>query len=440
MNRLRSLWPRVKDSLWFVPGTILAGSVALAMLLIDAEGWMDLDLAERWPRLFGAGAEGARSMLSAVATSMITVAGVVFSITVLALAQASSQYSPRVLRTFMSDRPTQVVLGVFVGVFAYCLVVLRTVRDGDGDAGFLPAVAVLAGVVFALLAVVLLIYFIHHVAASIQAEAILDRIAGDTRETIARTFPEQRGGANPRATVSMTASIPWEAVRARGSGYLLQVDEAALAGWARERGRPVRIHPRTGEFVVEGQPIAEVGGPTPMNEDDGHELLRALTLGPERTIRQDAAYGLLLIVDVAIKALSPGINDPSTAMSAVDHLTALLACLAPRRLQDETVFGEASAPVTLRGRSFEELVAVSFDRVLEHARGDTAVLSRLLQSLGMLADILPDPQRGHALRPRLALTRDAIRRTVALQAQQDRLLAQAAGVEERLRHVGRDIG
>ena len=132
MSRLRALWWRVSASLWFVPGMMVLGATLLAVLLVDLDDTFQLELAERWPRLFGAGAEGAREMLSAIAGSMITVAGVVFSVTLVALSLASQQYSPRVLRSFMADRPTQAVLGVFVGVFAYCLVVLRTIRGGGG--------------------------------------------------------------------------------------------------------------------------------------------------------------------------------------------------------------------------------------------------------------------------------------------------------------------
>ena len=137
MQRLRSLWLSVRDSLWFVPTLMVCGAVALALLLIEFNAFFDVDFASRWPRLFGAGAEGARAMLSAIATSMITVAGVVFSITIVALSLAASQYSPRVLRSFMADRPTQVVLGAFVAVFAYCLVVLRTIRSPD-EGSFAP--------------------------------------------------------------------------------------------------------------------------------------------------------------------------------------------------------------------------------------------------------------------------------------------------------------
>ena len=156
MNRLRSLWLDLLGSLWFVPGLMVIAGVAVALLLIELDPMVGRQLADDWPRLFGAGAEGARGMLSAIATSMITVAGVVFSVTIVALSLTASQYSPRVLRNFMSDRPTQVVLGAFVAVFAYCLVVLRTIRGGD-EGAFVPSLAVLGGVLMAFVGIGLLI-------------------------------------------------------------------------------------------------------------------------------------------------------------------------------------------------------------------------------------------------------------------------------------------
>ena len=195
MNKLLHLWEDLRTSLWFVPTLLISGAVALAVGLVEVNSSMDGErLAERWPRLFGAGAEGARAMLSAIASSMITVAGVTFSITVVALALASSQYTSRILRNFMRDRANQTVLGVFVGVFAYCLVVLRTIRGGD-EGMFVPALAVLVAVLLAFVAIGFLIFFIHHIAASIQATSIIEAAAGETLQAVDRLFPADVGEA-----------------------------------------------------------------------------------------------------------------------------------------------------------------------------------------------------------------------------------------------------
>jgi hypothetical protein len=177
-----------------------------------------MELQERWPRLFGASAEGARSLLSAIATSMLTVAGTVFSITLAVLSLAASQYSPRVLRSFMADRPTQLVLGVFVAVFVYCLVVLRTLRGGETP--FIPSLAVLAGILLAVAAVAFLVFFIHHLATSIEASSILARITTGTLQAVEDLFPEQVGAELDESAQDIAACAihAWRPVRAPETG------------------------------------------------------------------------------------------------------------------------------------------------------------------------------------------------------------------------------
>jgi uncharacterized membrane protein len=162
MRKPRDLWTDLRSSFWFVPAVIVGAAVALALVLIETDRMLLQDVSDSWPRLFGAGAAGSRGMLSTIAGSMITVAGVVFSITIVSLSLASSQYSSRVLRNFMRDRTNQTVLGVFVGIFAYCLVVLRTIRGGD-EGAFVPALAVLVAVALAFVGIAFLIVFIDHI-------------------------------------------------------------------------------------------------------------------------------------------------------------------------------------------------------------------------------------------------------------------------------------
>lgn len=172
MNQLERFWSKLWASFWFVPTLIVAGSIALAMVLVEVHSTGSAQWLARWPRLFGASAEGASGMLSTIAGSMMTVVGVTFSMTLVALVMASSQYTSRILRNFMRDRVTQVVLGIFTGIFAYCLIVLRTIRSGD-EGGFVPSLAVFFAVVLAMGGIGVLIFFIHHIAASIQASSII---------------------------------------------------------------------------------------------------------------------------------------------------------------------------------------------------------------------------------------------------------------------------
>src|SRR5664280_3296968 len=179
MNELNRCWSALPSSFWLVPTLIVAGSITLAMALVEAHSTGSAQWLARWPRLFGSGAAGARGTLSTIAGSMMTVVGVTFSMTLVALALASSQYTSRILRNFMRDGVTQVVLGIFTGIFAYCLIVLRTIRSGD-EGGFVPSLAVFFAVALAMGGIGVLIFFIHHIAASIQASSIIASVADET--------------------------------------------------------------------------------------------------------------------------------------------------------------------------------------------------------------------------------------------------------------------
>lgn len=433
MSPLRALWLRLQGSLWFVPTLVVAGCMTLAVLLVESHGWFKVDLAARWPRLFGVGTDGARSMLSAIATSMITVAGVVFSMTLVALSLASSQYSPRVLRNFMSDRPTQFVLGVFIGIFAYCLVVLRTVRGADDGPGFLPSLAVMGGVVLALFGVAMLIYFIHHVATSIQVSSILQRIASDTVQAIDRLFPQALGEEMPPGEGGLEPPPQrWCEVAAPATGYLVAVDDAGLLEFAAKRRRVVRLVHCVGDFVIQGRPLAQLSGAEPPGAAEARALCRLFSLQPQRTVHQDAPYGVQQIVDVALKALSPGINDPTTAVMCIDHLCALLTRLMGRHMPSPYRSDEHGLRVVARGPDFEALASLALDAITAHARGDAEVLARLLCSLETLAACTAVPSRQQVLQRRLALVTDAVTRTVESPLRRQALLARARTLALRL--------
>jgi uncharacterized membrane protein len=379
MRRLREFWLGVRESFWFIPSLALALAVALGVALVEIDAALSVTLGERWPRLFGAGAEGARGTLAAIAGSMITVAGVVFSVTIVALSLAADAYSPRVLRTFMHDRPTQVAFGVFVGIFAYCLVVLRTVRGSDSDAQpFVPSLAVFGALVLALLGVWVLVYFIHHVAVAIQVSSILARIARETRRAIERLFPEDLGeDEDDSAEEPMPLELGWRTLPARRSGYIVSVDAEGLLAFARSRGVVVRMERAVGDFAIESQPLASLAGGTADVDKEARALDELYSLASERTIEQDAAFGVQQIVDVATRALSPGINNPSTAQMCIDHLSALLVRLAQRRIPSRLRREGKELRVIACGPTFESLTALVFEPLRRYAQRNPEVLESL---------------------------------------------------------------
>jgi uncharacterized membrane protein len=404
MNRLQARWLALRTSLWFVPALMVLVAVGLALLLVGLEPTMQRDLADRWPRLFGAGAEGSRGVLTAIATSMATVAGVVFSVTIVALAQASSQYSPRVLRNFMSDRPTQVTLGAFVAVFAYCLVVLRTIRADDG---FVPSIAVLGGVVMAFIGLGLLIFFIHHLATEIQASSIIERIADDTREAIDRLFPSEVGDeASPDddAAGEVPPSGPGR-VRADRSGYVLAIEAQRLLEVAARHDLVIRVLPRVGDFVSEDQPLLAFDTAALPRGLDPASLRECVSLGPERDVHQDAPHGLQQLVDVGLRALSPSLHDPTTALACIDRLGALLLRLTGRRI--ESPFRERDSRLRLIavGPRYDELVEIALGELTHHAGAHAAVHRRLAGVVGQVLEATHDPGRCAALQRRVAAHR-----------------------------------
>jgi uncharacterized membrane protein len=438
MGFLRRWWIEIWSSLWFIPGLIVVGAVAGAVLLVELTLPFGEEAARRWPRLLGAGAEGSRAMLTAVATSMITVAGVVFSITIVVLSLASSQYTSRVLRNFMRDRTNQTVLGVFVGIFAYCLVVLRTIRGGD-EGVFVPSIAVLGGVGLAFVGIGFLVYFIHHIATAIQASSILAAVSEETLRAVDRLFPDPVGDPADEEAEPLgdrdagdRRGVPVPAGR---SGYIQLVDDKVLLDVAHQADTVVRMERSVGEFVIEGSILAviireEAGGTT---EKDIDRLARAFNIGRQRSVDQDAAYGIRQIVDVAIRALSPGINDSTTAVMCVDYLTAILTRVASRRFPSPLRARDGALRVIARGPSFGTLMDEAFDQIRQHGGGNVAVLQRLIWAFRSLSDLSAGPYRRKVLLDHAAALREAILRTVPSPAERRDL---DAACDDLIRRLG----
>lgn len=432
MTKLRALWWRIVGSLWFVPALMVIGAVLLAGGLVEAETLVEVKLGERWPRFFGAAADGARGMLQAIAGSMITVAGVVFSVTLVALSLAASQYSPRVLRAFMADRPTQVVLGTFVGIFAYCLVVLRTIRGGDGDAAFVPSIAVSAGLVLAFVGIGLLVFFIHHLASSIEASSIMGRVGAATLRAVDGLFPQEVGEPAEETRALETVGETWAPVAARETGYIVSVDDKGLLALARARGRVVRMEHGIGDFVVAGRPLASLDGRDAASEQDETDLNACYSFGRQRTIEQDVGFGIQQLVDIGQKALSPGINDPTTAIMCVDRLTEIMARLARRRIESPYRRDEGRLRVIAAGPSFAHLVELAYAELRNDARGKRPVLRRLLWSVEEAGASTGDPVRRRVLAAHARGIAEAAQRETEAPQERDEIVAAAVRLAQRL--------
>lgn len=435
MNKLRQIWGDLRSSFWFMPSLIVVGSIVFAAALIEADSAGSDRWLAQWPRLFGAGAEGARQMLSTLAGSMMTVMGITFSMTLVALALASSQYTSRILRTFMGSRVTQVTLGIFAGIFVYCLVVLRTIRSGDVE--FVPSLAVFFAFVLSLGGVGVLVFFIHHIASSIQASSIIASIAQDTIRSIEQLFPERLGHGpdedeDREQVLGSPAEHTWYAVPAAVNGYIQNVDNDGLLRLARDRKTVVRMEHGIGAFVVQNTALASIALEEPPDQETIEALNDAYNVGRHRTVEQDPAFGIRQIVDMALKALSPGVNDTSTAVMCVDYLTAILAQLASRKFPSSHCYEGDELRVITIAPTFEGLLAEAFDQIRGSAIGNVGIMARMLSAIETLASLTATPRRRRALHEQVLWIAELAGRTTESAHERERLARRLKEVREIL--------
>jgi len=393
--RLKLWWYEVKNSLWFLPAVLTAAAMLLSVLTVQIDQTLLLNRRAGVHWLFSGGTDGARGVLQAIAGTMITVTALVFSITVVALQLAASQLTPRVLRAFMADRANQMALGFFISTFTYSLLVLRVVRSPLEDAGaFVPSLSVTVAIVLALFSVALLIYFVHHAANAMRASVVIDRAASVALELIAHRYPENVGEGVEPESPAWLATVPAAMVCTDSSGYLQSINADALFALAERHALTIRLEPAIGDFILPGAEVASVWPETARDEEVGQAIRTALVLGPERTQQADVAFGFQQLSDIAVKALSPGINDPTTAAICIDRLSEGLVTLANRGKPNEVRSGEDdSVRVVLPGPNFARLVGIAFDPIRHYGAGDPTIAEHLVSTLGRIARLIPIAHR-----------------------------------------------
>lgn len=404
--RLVGVWQALRGSYWFLPAIFAVASVLLAAVTLRVDEALSGERANRWDWLYTGGASGARDLLAAIAGSTIAVAGTVFSITIAVLQLTSGQFGPRLLRNFMRDTGNQAVLGVFTATFLYCLLVLRRVQGLD-DFQFVPHLSVTVGIALGIASVGVLIYFIHHIATSIQAANVVAVASHELDEAVDRLFPERIGrGEEDEATPPVEAVLPprfdEEAapLASTSSGYITAVDGDRLLALAREHDAVLRLEHRPGQFVVAGRPLVRVWPPERATEDLAGTVQAAFALGNERSVVQDVEFPINQLVEIAVRALSPGINDPFTAITCIDRLGAGLCRLAGRQLPSPYRYDDANklrviaAPATFTGA-----VDAAFNQVRQYGVTSVAVTIRLLDAIATVAGCArTDAQRAVLLR------------------------------------------
>jgi uncharacterized membrane protein len=317
---------RLRDSFWFLPVTLVVLAIVLAEVAVGLDRAIGSgSWGEGADSFVALGVSGSRGILVAVGGSMLTVAATSFSITISVVATASSTYGPRLVRNFMADRRNQLVLGTFVATFVYSLVVLRSVSGADGQGGgttFVPHLAVYVAIVIAILNVAALVYFIHHIADSIQVSTLIERVRNDLRRVVKDQYP-----AEPPENSLHTAPLPTGApeVTAGRTGYVVSVDEAGLLRLAAQHDGVIEVLPPVGTHVLDTEPVVRTTC-DPSAVEAG--VRRCVWIDDARTPHQDVSFAVQQLVEVAVRALSPGVNDPYTARNAVSELGAGMTMLA----------------------------------------------------------------------------------------------------------------
>ena len=471
--RLLAWWDDLRSSYWFLPSVMTAGAIVLsfAMTFLDAAIGADWIREVHW--LHANKPDGARTLLSTVAGSMIGVAGVTFSITIASVVYASGQYGPRLLVQFMDDRGNQITLGTFIATFIYCLLVLRTIRSADEPPmgpplsgpgadlapSFVPHLAVVTAVLLTLASIAVFIYFIHHVPESIHVSNVIARVGHELRRRIDALFPhapatgsaadetetepgDGGGGARdgPRSRRALIRSLDGpdgperEEVVANSPGYVQGIDHDALLELAVAHDLVLRVDRPPGSFVSRGDALASAW-PAERLDDDGHRRVRfAFAWGRQRTGRQDVLFLLNELVEIAARALSPGVNDPFTAMGCLDWLGDALKTVGNRDVPDADRYdGEGKLRVIAEPIRYEELVEHAFGQLRPYLAPDRNAALHALSTLGDLGRRVDRPERLYELRRQADALLEAAEGTMRVEADREAL-------RTRHRTVLRELG
>lgn len=393
-SKLLHIWSRLRSSYWFVPSLMALGAIVLSLITIqvDRELGAAPGLLRDWVSPDPA---SARAFLTTVAGSMITVAGVVFSITMVALTLASSQFGSRLLENFMRDRGNQVVLGTFIATFLYCLLVLRAPEVGEPPR--VSEVSLAVALLLTLGSLAVFIYFIHHAAVSIQVPNLAAEVARDLERAIDRLVAGEGEELDEKERQRVKeVRREGRVVVAQRSAYIDSYEASTLFAVARRHGLLVVCVSRPGRFVVAGRPVLRVlsGGDGEIDPEGVEKELRAgVLLSHRRRPEGDVEFQVEQLVELAVRALSPGINDPFTAVNCTDLLAAALAGFAqdpppPTCRRDD----EGELRLVLPQVTLEDLLAVAFNQIRQYGRGCTSVTLRLLERLADLAACARTPE------------------------------------------------
>ncbi len=375
MKKLLFFWSELKSTFWFIPVLIILIAIFLALGGLYMDSRMNFSHEGLGRYIYIGSLDSARSILTTISGAMIGVAGTVFSITLVALTLASSQFGSRLIRNFMFDRINQVVLGSYVSTYFYCLIILNASMGNKHDATFIPSFSILMAIIIALANIILLIVFIHHIASRLQADQVISDISEMLSQTIQSIYPENMGeepGDQKEPDIDRVESAYTSRVviKARENGYLRYIDGETLMKSIIDLGGFLKLSCKPGDYLVEG---AQTGMLYVNEKPDDHQtkhLQSQLIVGRTRSSQQDVEHSIFEMVEIAARALSPGINDPFSAIACIDNLATTLSRLAEMNLPSKYRYDrEGNLRILARTLTFEEMLDAAFNQIRQFSSG-----------------------------------------------------------------------
>lgn len=388
--KIEPLVESIRANFWFVPSMMIAFTMIMAVITIWVDISMLWDLKPYVPIIYSTDVGAIRSLLGTIAASMITVTSIAFSITIVALTLASSQFGPRLMRNFMKDRTTQMVLGVFISNFLYCIFIFCALSLVP-PYNFTPGVTVIWSILMTSVSIGFLIHFIHHVSVSIQADSVVEDVYCELKDSIARLFPKPSSHdvLTDESEIDNVGKDDYSVaieLRSEESGYVQLIDLPALIDELTVSDIQLTLNFTPGDYVVRGGVFGLLYAKHSVAESVLESIKKHFILGAVRTPVQDPVFAVGQLVEIALRALSPGINDPFTAITCIDKLSSTLCSLAAREFPKANFNDDSNTPrLHCKSLTFSDVANAAFNQIRRHAKNNTTVIVRQLESLRELA-------------------------------------------------------
>lgn len=423
------LWfSNLQASIGYIPALLTFAAVILSSLIVWLDRAFESQINQYIPWLFGGSADAARGLLSTIATSLITVISIAFSITIIALQQAAANYSPRVLRTFTSDKGNQIVLGMYLATFTYSLLVLSTVRSESTNGGFVPSTSIAVAIALTLICLGLLIYFINKMYNSLQAIDIIKKIHKDIQNQFDTLYPERIGeSAGEELSAQqifgkLKQSKKQCIVYADKAGFVATVNEEILAQIKTRQITWIYVPKFIGDFVNQGDILAIIDN-LEYSKELENIIKQAIEINSVRSIIKDPSFGFRQLVDVALRAISPSINDPTTAEYALRYMGDNLRLLAQRKFPDNRrTFPDSSVHFILNYTKWEDYIELTFKQLRREAVAESHLLHVMIDVLASIAKMCISENRKEPIRKQLLLIEETVRASDFIKSDKSSLL------------------